>query len=55
MTGGNAQMTIATTVSPVSYYDYEVELNEERRKIIVPQSSIIGAIENQFSSLMLAK
>ncbi len=55
VTGGNAQMTIATTVSPVSYYDYEVELNEERRKIIVPQSSIIGAIENQFSSLMLAK
>lgn len=54
-TGANITLTIATTVAPVSYYDYEVELNEARRKIIVPQSSVIGAIENQFKSLMLAK
>ena len=55
VTGANATLTIATTVAPVTYYDYEVELNEEKRKIIVPQSSVIGAIENQFSALMLAK
>lgn len=55
ITGGNTQFTIATTVAPVSFYDYEVELNEEKRKIIVPKSSSIGAIETQFASLMKAK
>jgi hypothetical protein len=54
-TGANVTMTVNTTIGPVTYYDYEVEQNENRRKIIVPQSSIIGAIENQFSALMLAK
>jgi hypothetical protein len=44
--------TIATTVSPISYYDYELELNENRRRIVVPKSSIIGAIETQFNSFM---
>ena len=45
-------LTIATTVSPVSYYDYELELNETRRKIVVPKSSVIGSIETQFASLL---
>ncbi len=53
--GSNVQYTVATTISPISYYDYEVELNEEKRKIVVPKSSVIGAIEAQFASLMLAK
>jgi len=48
----NTVLTIATTVAPISYYDYELELNEEKRKIIVPKSSVIGIIETQFSSLM---
>lgn len=48
----NTTITIATTVSPVTYYDYEVEQNENKRKIIVPKSSVIGAIESQFASLM---
>lgn len=45
-------LTVATTVGPVSYYHYEVELNENKRKIIVPRSSVAGAIETQFQSLM---
>lgn len=45
-------LTIATTISPVSYYDYELELNETRRKIVVPKSSVIGSIETQFASLL---
>jgi hypothetical protein len=52
--GSNIQYTVATTIAPVSYYDYEVELNENRRKIVVPKSSVIAAIETQFASLMLA-
>jgi hypothetical protein len=48
----NTVFTIATTVSPISYYDYELELNENRRRIVVPKSSIIGAIETQFNSFM---
>jgi hypothetical protein len=50
--GSNAQLTVATTISPVTYYDHEVQLNENKRKIVVPKSSVIGAIETQFSSLM---
>ena len=50
--GSNAQFTVQTTIAPVTYYDYELELNENKRKIVVPKSSVIGAIETQFSSLM---
>lgn len=50
--GSNAQLTVVTTIAPVSFYDYELELNESRRKIVVPKSSVIDAIETQFSSLM---
>lgn len=53
--GSNVQYTVATTTSPVSYYDYEIELNEEKRRIVVPKSSVIGIIETQFTSLMQAK
>jgi len=52
--GSNTTLTVSTTIAPVSIYDYELELNENRRKIIIPNSSIINTIENQFSSLMTA-
>lgn len=54
VTGGNVQYTVATTISPVTYYDYEVELNENKRKIVVPKSTVVNAIETQFASLMSA-
>lgn len=50
--GSNAQLTVVTTIAPVTFYDYELELNENKRKIVVPKSSIIPAIETQFASLM---
>ena len=55
VTGSNTEFTVATTVAPVSFYDYEIDLNEEKRKILVPKSSVIGLIETQFASLMQAK
>lgn len=54
VTGGNVQYTVATTIAPVTYYDYEVELNENKRKIVVPKSTVVNAIETQFASLMSA-
>lgn len=45
-------LTVATLIEPVTYYDYEVELNESRRSIIVPKSSIAAQIESQFINLM---
>jgi len=55
VTGGNTQYTVTTTIAPVTFYNYELELNESRRKIVVPKSSVIDAIETQFASLMLAQ
>lgn len=52
--GSNIQFTVATTIAPVTFYDYELELNEAKRKIVVPKSSIISSIENQFTALMSA-
>jgi len=50
--GSNAQLTVVTTIAPVSFYEHEVQLNENRRRIVVPKSSVISAIETQFASLM---
>lgn len=55
VTGSNIQMTVTTTIAPVTYYDYEMDLNESKRKIVVPKSTIVGAIESQFTSLMTTK
>lgn len=52
--GSNITFTVTTTIAPVSFYDYEVELNESRRKIVVPKSSIVPTIETQFATLMKA-
>lgn len=52
--GSNVQFTVQTTIAPITFYDYELSLNEEKRKIVVPKSSVITAIETQFSSLMSA-
>ena len=54
VTGDNVQYTVATTISPITYYDYEVELNENKRRIVVPKSTVVNAIETQFASLMSA-
>ena len=51
--GDGSTLTVLTTVAPVSYYDYEVGLNEERRNIIVPRSLVAQQIENQFTKLMV--
>lgn len=53
--GSNITFTVATTIAPVTFYDYELELNETKRKIVVPKSSIISSIENQFTALMSAQ
>lgn len=45
-------VTITTTYTPVSYYDYEVELNEAKRNIIVPKSTVALQLENQLANLM---
>lgn len=52
--GSNITFTVTTTIAPVTFYDYELELNEAKRKIVVPKSSVISAIETQFASLMSA-
>lgn len=45
-------LTIETTVAPLTYYDYEVELNEEKRSIVLPRKEYVSAIEDQFKRLM---
>lgn len=50
--GDGSVLTIETTVAPLTYYDYEVELNEEKRNIILPRPEYITAVEDQFKRLM---
>jgi hypothetical protein len=45
-------LTITKTISPVTYYDYEVSLNEARRNIKIPKLSYVPLIVNQFAALM---
>jgi hypothetical protein len=45
-------VTIDTTVAPVSFYDYEVEQNENRRQIKIPRKEYVGAIVEQFNRIM---
>lgn len=44
--------TVETTVSPVSYYDYELNLNEKKRSIILIKNEYVSVIESQFKNLM---
>jgi hypothetical protein len=43
---------VEKTVSPMSYYDYENELNEAKRKIKLPRSEFVLEIEAQFKRIL---
>lgn len=45
-------LTITRDASPITCYDYEMELNEKKRKIKVPRPDFATSIENQFRQLM---
>jgi len=47
-----AFVTITTFAYPQSIFDYEVETNEAKRSINLINSSYIGAVESQLSSLL---
>jgi hypothetical protein len=48
---GNVSVTI--TKSAVSYYDYEVNLNESKRNIRLLNSTYVDQLESQFKELMV--
>lgn len=50
---GNSTVTVQTTKRIVSIYDYELELNESKRKINILNSIYVDQLETQFKSLML--
>lgn len=54
MTDGTT-LTVETTVAPVTYYDYESELNEAKRFIKVPKKEYVSRIVEQFNKLMSIK
>lgn len=41
-----------TTVAPVTYYDYELDLNEQKRNIMIIKPTYIPTIEAEFKRLM---
>lgn len=45
-------LTVNTTVAPVSYYDYEIDLNEQKRSIIIVKPLFVPSIENELRKLM---
>lgn len=45
-------ITVETEVRPVTYYDYELELNEEKRKIIIIKPSYVPTIESELKRLL---
>lgn len=47
-----SRLTITRDISPITYYDYEMELNEKKRKIKVPRADFATAIENQLKQIM---
>jgi hypothetical protein len=49
---GNSTVTVQTTKRIVSVYDYELELNESRRKINILNSVYVDQMEQQFKALM---
>jgi hypothetical protein len=49
---GNSTVTVATTKRIVTIYDYELELNESKRKINILNSVYVDQMESQFKSLM---
>lgn len=47
-------VTITTSKSAVSYYDYELNLNESKRNIKILNSIYVDELEKQFTDLMTA-
>jgi hypothetical protein len=45
-------VTITTTKEAVSYYDYELNLNESKRNIKILNSLYVNQLEQQFKELM---
>lgn len=45
-------LTIETSVAPISYYDHELDLNEEKRKIIIVKPNFVPIIESELRKLM---
>ena len=45
-------VTITTEKSAVSYYDYELNLNESKRNIKILNSTYVDELEKQFTDLM---
>jgi len=45
-------LTVETTISPVTYYDHELNLNESKRQIIIIKPSFVSSIENELRKLM---
>ena len=45
-------VTVTISKSAVSYYDYELDLNESKRNIQLLNSAYVGQIENEFEKLM---
>jgi hypothetical protein len=48
-------LTVETSIGPVSYYDYEIEQNEEKRKIIIINPAYVPGIEQELKSLLGVK
>lgn len=48
-------ITVETDVKPVTYYDYEIELNEEKRKIIIVKPNYVPTIEAELKRLLGTK
>jgi hypothetical protein len=46
-------VTVTTTKKAVSYYDYEVQLNESKRNIKLINASYVDQLEAQFQELMV--
>jgi hypothetical protein len=45
-------VTVTTTKRAVSYYDYEVELNDKKRNIKILNSVYVDEVEKQFKNLL---
>jgi hypothetical protein len=47
-------VTVTIEKSAVSYYDYELNLNESKRNIKILNSAYVDQLEKQFTDLMAA-
>jgi hypothetical protein len=45
-------VTVTVTKRAVSYYDYEVELNDKKRNIKILNSVYVDEVEKQFKNLL---